>query len=115
MFSHSAGVGRTGTFISIYSLADMMRETGKVDIYGFISQMREDRILMVQTRVSFLRKGVDPGFQMWGGGGRRLLCTQRSSRARSIIALVQRPLDALSCYYFFKPCRVGGGGEGCLL
>ena len=71
---HSAGVGRTGTFISIYSLADMMRETGKVDIFEFISQMREDRILMVQTRVSmmyaynvrkmnkFLKQGVDPGF-----------------------------------------------------
>ena len=52
MHLSSAGVGRTGTFITLYNMLDMMRETGKVDIFGFVSQMREHRIKMVQTAVS---------------------------------------------------------------
>ncbi|KAJ8040188.1 Receptor-type tyrosine-protein phosphatase T [Holothuria leucospilota] len=45
----SAGVGRTGTFIALYSLMDAVETSEKLDVYGFVEQMREDRINMVQT------------------------------------------------------------------
>ncbi|KAJ8040196.1 Receptor-type tyrosine-protein phosphatase T [Holothuria leucospilota] len=45
----SAGVGRTGTFIALYSLMDVVERSEKIDVYGFVEQMRKDRISMVQT------------------------------------------------------------------
>ncbi|XP_022097112.1 uncharacterized protein LOC110982770 isoform X2 [Acanthaster planci] len=45
----SAGVGRTGTFIAIYTLLDMMAEQGEVSVFRFVNQMRENRVNMVQT------------------------------------------------------------------
>ncbi|XP_038068717.1 receptor-type tyrosine-protein phosphatase kappa-like [Patiria miniata] len=45
----SAGVGRTGTFIAIYTLMDMMLEQGEVSVFRFAKQMRENRVNMVQT------------------------------------------------------------------
>ncbi|XP_071485584.1 receptor-type tyrosine-protein phosphatase kappa-like [Diadema antillarum] len=50
----SAGVGRTGTFLTLYNMLCMMRETGKVDIFGFVNEMRENRIKMVQTQDQYL-------------------------------------------------------------
>ncbi|XP_022097201.1 receptor-type tyrosine-protein phosphatase T-like [Acanthaster planci] len=45
----SAGVGRTGTFISVDSMLDMAEAEGQVDVLQFVRNMREQRFLMVQT------------------------------------------------------------------
>ncbi|XP_072179276.1 receptor-type tyrosine-protein phosphatase T-like [Diadema setosum] len=50
----SAGAGRTGTFLTLYNMLFMMRESGKVDIFGFVNQMRENRIKMVHTQDQYL-------------------------------------------------------------
>lgn len=51
----SAGVGRTGTFIVIDSMIDMMHMEQRVDVFGFVSRIREQRCQLIQTDVS-----VDP-------------------------------------------------------
>lgn len=48
----SAGVGRTGTFIVIDAMIDMMHAEQKVDVFGFVSRIREQRSQLVQTEVS---------------------------------------------------------------
>eukprot|EP00058_Branchiostoma_floridae_P015868 XP_002601356.1 hypothetical protein BRAFLDRAFT_82720 [Branchiostoma floridae] len=45
----SAGVGRTGTFIAIEAMQEMMAAEGRVDVHGFIGKMRHNRHSMVQT------------------------------------------------------------------
>lgn len=55
LFSCSAGVGRTGTFIVIDSMIDMMHMEQRVDVFGFVSRIREQRCQLIQTDVS-----VDP-------------------------------------------------------
>ena len=51
---YSAGVGRTGTFICIDSMVDMMLRESKIDVYGFVTTMRKQRPEMVQTEVGKL-------------------------------------------------------------
>ena len=51
VLSISAGVGRTGTFIAIEAMQEMMAAEGRVDVHGFIGQMRHNRHSMVQTEV----------------------------------------------------------------
>ena len=48
----SAGVGRTGTFIVIDAMIDMTHAEQKVDVFGFVSKIREQRSQLVQTDVS---------------------------------------------------------------
>ncbi|XP_022097247.1 receptor-type tyrosine-protein phosphatase delta-like [Acanthaster planci] len=45
----SAGVGRTGTYIALDAMLEQMAQEEQVDVLGFIYQMRQKRIKMVQT------------------------------------------------------------------
>ncbi len=47
----SAGVGRTGTFITLFCQLKMIRMEHKIDIFGFVRSMRYNRCCMVQTEV----------------------------------------------------------------
>ncbi len=51
VFFSRAGVGRTGTYITIDAMIEKIQQEGKIDIYNFVSQMRRERHLMVQTVV----------------------------------------------------------------
>ena len=47
----SAGVGRTGTFITIDIALEQAKTEGVVDIAGIVNRLREQRMQMVQTKV----------------------------------------------------------------
>ena len=48
---HSAGVGRTGTYIALDALYQEGKKTGKVNVAEFVRKMRDNRMTMVQTYV----------------------------------------------------------------
>lgn len=50
--TYSAGVGRTGTFITVDYCMEQIEAEGIVDIFNFVQQMRYKRNYMVQTPVS---------------------------------------------------------------
>lgn len=58
MYSESsAGVGRTGTYITIDYLLQFVRDHDlgqSVDIFAWVVQMRKNRVSMVQVDVSFI-------------------------------------------------------------
>ena len=47
----SAGVGRTGTFITLDAMMERLKEKDNVNIFEFVSEMRTRRKQMVQTMV----------------------------------------------------------------
>ena len=49
----SAGIGRTGTFIVIDHLLEQIAKEKLVDIPGVITEIRRQRMMMVQTVVSY--------------------------------------------------------------
>ncbi|GCB62587.1 hypothetical protein scyTo_0004274 [Scyliorhinus torazame] len=49
----SAGVGRTGTFIVIDAMIDMMYAEQKLDVFGFVSRIRGQRSQLVQTDMQY--------------------------------------------------------------
>ncbi|XP_056432721.1 receptor-type tyrosine-protein phosphatase epsilon-like isoform X3 [Gadus chalcogrammus] len=49
----SAGVGRTGTFIVIDAMIDMTHAEQKVDVFGFVTKIREQRSQLVQTDMQY--------------------------------------------------------------
>ena len=52
LVSHcSAGVGRTGTFITIDSVLEQVEKEQVVDIGGTVNMIRQQRMKMVQTLV----------------------------------------------------------------
>lgn len=46
----SAGVGRTGTFVTLDTLLQQL-DNDTLDIYGIVYRLRMNRVLMVQTEV----------------------------------------------------------------
>ena len=70
----SAGVGRTGVFITLSIVLERMRYEGVVDMFQTVKMLRTQRPAMVQTEVSlseivmigFSARGVS---SVWGGGG----------------------------------------------
>ncbi|XP_031417530.1 receptor-type tyrosine-protein phosphatase epsilon isoform X1 [Clupea harengus] len=49
----SAGVGRTGTFIVIDAMIEMMYAEPKIDVFGFVSRIRDQRSQLVQTDMQY--------------------------------------------------------------
>ena len=49
----SAGVGRTGTFIAVDIALEQAKKEGLVDTAGIVNRLRQQRMKMVQTLVSF--------------------------------------------------------------
>ena len=47
----SAGVGRTGTFITLDAMLERIKAEKSVNVYEFVRNMRQRRVLMVQTLV----------------------------------------------------------------
>ena len=47
----SAGVGRTGTLILLDSILERIKAEKTVNVYEFLSGLRQKRVLMVQTLV----------------------------------------------------------------
>ncbi|XP_047123628.1 receptor-type tyrosine-protein phosphatase delta isoform X1 [Hydra vulgaris] len=50
----SAGVGRTGTFICIDEMLELLKRQNKVDIFNYVNFMRSRRIFMIQTEDQYL-------------------------------------------------------------
>ena len=48
---HSAGVGRTGTFIVVDWMMQEARVSKEIDIFSTVLKMRECRVSMVQSEV----------------------------------------------------------------
>lgn len=51
----SAGVGRTGTFIAVDTIAQKLQHSGAINIYETVMELRQHRINMVQTEVKFIK------------------------------------------------------------
>ena len=52
VYIHSAGVGRSGTFITLDAMMERLKERDDLNIFEFVSEMRTQRMKMVQTLVS---------------------------------------------------------------
>ena len=51
VYACSAGVGRTGTFITLDAQLKRIKREQNIDIFGFVRAMRSKRCYMVQTEV----------------------------------------------------------------
>lgn len=47
----SAGVGRTGTFLTLDAMLERCKKEKSINVYAFVKNMRQRRVLMVQTLV----------------------------------------------------------------
>jgi len=51
---YSAGIGRTGTFIALDILTEQGQVVGYVDPFGCVTELRNQRVSMVQTVVNLI-------------------------------------------------------------
>ena len=51
IYFFSAGVGRSGTYITLDTMLQRMAVTKDVNVYEFVQNMRMKRVFMVQTQV----------------------------------------------------------------
>ena len=65
MISYSAGVGRTGTYITVEAMREQAKQEGVVDVYAYVSKMRNNRMKMVQTFVSYTLKPFCNSLVKW--------------------------------------------------
>ena len=49
----SAGIGRTGSYIAIDIALEQANKEGIVDIPGIVNRLRQQRMKMIQTHVSY--------------------------------------------------------------
>ena len=50
-FCFSAGVGRTGTYITLDTMLERMQDVDSVSVYKCVKDLRAKRVFMVQTQV----------------------------------------------------------------
>ncbi len=50
----SAGVGRTGTFITLDYMLERIKNENNINIFEFVNDLRRQRVWMVQTMVGHL-------------------------------------------------------------
>ncbi|XP_062605502.1 receptor-type tyrosine-protein phosphatase T-like [Saccostrea cucullata] len=95
----SAGVGRTGTFIGLDSLLTQGRETGRINVFEFVKQMRESRMTMVQTpeQYVFMHEALNCGFQ-----GDFLFSRDEFSTKSEALLNDKAPLNQRALYKEFK-------------
>ena len=63
----SAGVGRTGTFVTLFTQLQRIEKEANVDVFNFVRSMRYNRCSMVQTEV--ISVAALGGGGEGGGGG----------------------------------------------
>ena len=51
----SAGVGRSGTFVVLDTLLQRIKTHDTVDIFNAVTELRKDRVWMVQTEVRYFK------------------------------------------------------------
>ena len=57
-FIYSAGVGRTGVFISLSIVLERMQYEGVVDVFQTVRTLRTQRPAMVQTEVTHSMRNI---------------------------------------------------------
>ena len=88
---HSAGAGRTGTFIAFDILKAESKRENSVDVFNCILKMREQRVDMVQSEVSInLRREM--GHSILGACRTTILI---SARCRMYVEVVNRTTVAI--------------------
>ncbi|XP_050413531.1 receptor-type tyrosine-protein phosphatase alpha [Patella vulgata] len=50
----SAGVGRTGTFLGLDAMLEQASVENKINVFKYVTAMREDRVNMVQTKCQYI-------------------------------------------------------------
>ena len=53
-FCFSAGVGRTGTYITLDTMLERIKHVDNVNVYECVRNLRAKRVFMVQTQVTIL-------------------------------------------------------------
>ena len=49
----SAGIGRTGTFLAIYTALNFLKDSKEVDVQEIVENLRKQRMLMVQASIQY--------------------------------------------------------------